>query len=111
LRRPELALLLTHVEGVQEHAQGASCSDASLTPLRLASLLNESLPLEVDDGGKVNQPLIIVDLLIRKVELVIQVLVCLWLGPPSRLEIILRRSLRSHCHVHGLGACVLYRGH
>jgi len=71
LRRAELTLLLTHVEGVKKHAQGASCSDASLTPFRLASLLNESLPLEVDDGGKVNQPLIIVDFLIRKVELVV----------------------------------------
>ena len=71
MRRPELALLLTHVEGIEEHAEGASCSDASLTTLCLASLLNESLPLEVDDGGKVNQPLIVVDLLIRKVELVV----------------------------------------
>jgi hypothetical protein len=71
LRRPKLALLLTHVEGIEEHAQGASCSDASLTPLRLASLLDESLPLEVDDGCKVNKPLIIVDLLIRNVELVV----------------------------------------
>lgn len=71
MRRPKLALLLTHVEGIEEHAQRASCSDASLTPLRLASLLNESLPLEVDDGGKVNQPLIIVDFLIRKVELIV----------------------------------------
>ena len=71
MRRPELALLLTHVEGIEEHAEGTSCSDASLTTLRLASLLNESLPLEVDDGGKINQPLIIVDLLIRNVELVV----------------------------------------
>jgi hypothetical protein len=71
LRRPELALLLTHVEGVEEHAEGTSCSDASLTTLRLASLLDESLPLEVDDGCKVNQPLIIVDFLIGKVELVV----------------------------------------
>lgn len=71
MRRPELALLLTHVEGIEKHAQGASSSDASLTPLRLASLLNESLPLEVDDGCKVNQPLIVVDLLIRKVELIV----------------------------------------
>ena len=71
MRRPELALLLTHVEGVEEHAQGTSCSDASLTTLCLASLLDESLPLEVDDGCKVNQPLIIVDFLIGKVELVV----------------------------------------
>jgi hypothetical protein len=33
--------------------------------------LNESLPLEINDGGKVNQPLIIVDLLISHEELVV----------------------------------------
>ena len=70
--RSELALLLTHVEGIEEHAQGASCSDACFTPLRLvASLLYESLPLEINDGGKVNQPLIVVDLLISHEELVV----------------------------------------
>ncbi len=72
MSRSKLVLLLTHVEGIEEHTQGTSCSDACFAPLRLiASLLNESLPLEIDDGGKVNQPLIVIDLLICQEELVV----------------------------------------
>lgn len=57
-------LLLTQVEGIEEHAERTSCSQTGFAPLGLgASLLDQALPLEINDCCEVYKSSIVVNLI------------------------------------------------